>query len=163
MRELATFAEDPDTGAEVLYSYSNAGAECDFLPAEGAAVVWEGIFDLVTVVGNAENVTAVIDDYITIALKSEVDALKPRLMPSGGTVGQMVRKKSNAEGDVEYFNLALDGLDVRLSSVEEPRTAVANQRVFTLQKTVTNGLAVYINGERLARGLDAPVCDSVAT
>lgn len=151
MRELATFAEDPDTGAEVLYSYSNAGDECDFLPAEGAAVVWEGIFDLVTVVGNAENVTAVIDDYITIALKSEVDALKPRLMPSGGTVGQMVRKASNAEGDVEYFDPELDGFDVRLTSIEEPRTAVANQRVFTLQKTVTNGLAVYINGERLSR------------
>lgn len=151
MRELATFAEDPDTGAEVLYSYSNAGDECDFLPAEGAAVVWEGIFDLVTVVGNAENVTAVIDDYITIALKSEVDALKPRLMPAGGTVGQMVRKASNAEGDVEYFDPELDGFDVRLTSVEEPRTAVANQRVFTLQKTVTNGLAVYINGERLSR------------
>ncbi len=151
MRELATFAEDPDTGAEVLYSYSNAGDECDFLPAEGAAVVWEGIFDLVTVVGNAENVTAVIDDYITIALKSEVDALKPRLMPEGGTVGQMVRKASNAEGDVEYFDPELDGFDVRLTSIEEPRTAVANQRVFTLQKTVTNGLAVYINGERLSR------------
>lgn len=151
MRELATFAEDPDTGAELLYSYSNAGDECDFLPAEGAAVVWEGIFDLVTVVGNAENVTAVIDDYITIALKSEVDALKPRLMPAGGTVGQMVRKASNAEGDVEYFTPEVDGFDVRLTSIEEPRVAVANQRVFTLQQTVTNGLAVYINGERLSR------------
>lgn len=151
MRELGVYAQDPDTGEELLYSYSNCGEFADFLPAAGGATLVEQIFDLITIIGDAENVTAVIDDYITIALKSEVDALKPRLMPAGGTVGQMVRKASNAEGDVEYFNPELDGFDVRLTSVEEPRTAVANQRVFTLQQTVTNGLAVYIEGQRLSR------------
>lgn len=150
MREMGVIAEDPDTLEAVLYSYTSAERP-DFMPPYGGATVVEQIFKLVTVVGNAENVTAVIDDYITIALKSEVDALIPRLMPTGGTVGQMVRKASNAEGDVEYFDPALDGFDVRLTSVEEPRTAVANQRVFTLQKTVTNGLAVYIEGQRLSR------------
>ena len=77
MREVGAYAEDPDTGEEILYSYTNAGAECDFLPAAGGAVVWEGLFDLITIVGNAENVTAVINDFITIALKSEVDELRP--------------------------------------------------------------------------------------
>lgn len=152
MREVGSFVEDPDTGVEVLYSYSNAGAECDFLPAEGGSVTWEGLFDLITVVGNAENVTAVIDDYITIALKSEVEALRPYTLPTGGAVGQMLRKGSNAEGDTEWFSPALDGLDIRLKSVEEPRTAVANQRTFTLQKTITNGLAVYV-GSVDANGL----------
>lgn len=150
MRELGVFAQDPDTGEELLYSYSNCGEFADFLPAAGGATLVEQIFDLITIIGDAENVTAVIDDYITIALKSEVDALIPRLMPTGGTVGQMVRKASNAEGDVEYFDPELDGFDVRLTSIEEPRVAVANQRVFTLQKTVTNGLAVYIEGQRLS-------------
>ncbi len=152
MRELGVYALDPDTGDEHLYSYTNAGAHPDFMPAAGGATVVEQIFDLITVVGEAENVTAVINDYITIALKADVDALRPRLLPEDpGTVGQMARKRSNAAGDVEWFNPSLDGLDLRLTSVEEPRVAVANQRVFTLQKTVTNGLAVYINGERLSR------------
>lgn len=151
MRELGIFATDPDTGDEVLYSYSNAGEETDFLPAAGGAVVWEGVFDVITIVGNAENVTAVIDDYITIALKSEVDALAPYVLPKAGTVGQLPRKASNSEGDVEWFDPELDGLDVRLASVEEPRVAVAGQQVFTLQDTVTNGLAVYVNGQRLSR------------
>ncbi|MEC9305271.1 MAG: phage tail protein, partial [Pseudomonadota bacterium] len=151
MRELGIFATDPDTGDELLYSYSNAGEETDFLPAAGGAVVWEGVFDIITIIGNANNVTAVIDDYITIALKSEVDALAPYVLPKAGTVGQMVRKASNAEGDYELFDAELDGFDVRLTSIEEPRTAVANQRTFTLQKTLTNGLAVYINGERISR------------
>ncbi|MCF4980754.1 hypothetical protein GIW56_22875 [Pseudomonas gessardii] len=157
MREVGAYAEDPDTGEEILYSYTNAGAECDFLPAAGGAVVWEGLFDLITIVGNAENVTAVINDFITIALKSEVDELRPYVLPHGGTVGQMVRKASNAEGDYELFDADLDGLDVRFKSVEEPRVAVASQRTFTLQKTVTNGLAVYVAGRRISRDAWTPL------
>lgn len=144
MREVGAYAQDPDTGAEVLYSYTNAGAECDFLPGAGGSVTWEGVFDLVTVVGNAANVTAIINDFITIALKSDVDAVKPFLLPGGGTVGQFPRKRTNSQGDIEWVTLALDGLKVNLKSVEEPRIAVANQRTFTLSKTTTNGLAVYI-------------------
>lgn len=151
MREMGVYAEDPDTQEEILYSYTNAGEHPDFLPASGGATLVEQIFNLVTIVGDAENVTAKIDDYITIALKSEVDALAPYVLPKAGNVGQMVRKASNAEGDTEWFDPELDNFDVRLTSIEEPRTAVANQRTFTLQKTLTNGLAVYINGERISR------------
>lgn len=157
IREVGLFALDPDTGEELLYSYTNAGAESDFLPGAGGAITYEGLFDLITVVGNADNVTAVIDDYITIALKSEVEALRPYILPTGGTVGQMARKKSNAEGDVEWFDPELSGLDVRLKSIEEPRSAVANQRTFTLQKTVTSGLAVYVAGRRISREAWTPL------
>lgn len=144
MREVGAFAQDPDTGTEVLYSYTNAGAECDFLPAEGGAITWEGVFDLVTVVGNAANVTAVIDDYITIALKSDVEELRPYTLPKGGTAGQLLVKQTNEEGKAGWRDVDLNGLDIRMSSIEEPRVAVANQRTFTLVKTITNGLAVYV-------------------
>ena len=153
MREIATFAEDPDTGEEILYSYSNAGAECDFLPGEGGSMTWEGLFDLITVVGNAENVTAVIDDYITIALKSEVEALRPYILPTGGVVGDLLVKDSNDEGAASWKTLSVEGLDIRLKTVEEPRVAVSNQSTFTLRKTVTNGLAVYVG----SIGLDGVV------
>ena len=156
-REMATFVEDPDTGAEVMYSYTNAGAQCDFLPPAGGAVVWEGVFELITIVGNAANVTAVLDDFITIALKSEVNALKPYLLPHGGTVGQLLVKKSNDEGDSGWESVDINGLDVRFASVEEPRVAVANQSTFTLRKTITNGLAVYVAGKRLSREAWTPL------
>lgn len=151
MRELGVFARDPDSGAEQLYSYSNATDQADYLPPAGGATVWEGIFDVTTVVGNAANVSALINDYITIALKADLDAIRPYLLPKGGLVGQMVRKRSNAEGDFELFDPAA-GMRVNLTSVEEPRVAVEGQRVFTLQKTVTNGLAVYVAGKRIKRG-----------
>lgn len=151
MREIGLYALDPDSGEELLYSYGNAGDEYDFLPADNGKTTWEGIFELVTVVGNADNVTVVLNDHITTALKSEVDALRPYVLPKGGTVGQLVVKLSNAEGDYGLIDADLDGLDVRFKSVEEPRVAVANQAMFTLQKTVTNGLAVYVSGKRLQR------------
>lgn len=144
MREVGAYAEDPDTGEEVLYSYTNAGLECDFLPGAGGAVTWEGVFDLITVVGNAANVTAVIDDFITIALKSDVDELRPYILPAGGLAGDLLVKSTNEEGKAGWQNVDLNGLPVRFSSIEEPRIAVANQKTFTLQKTITNGLAVYV-------------------
>ena len=154
IRELGLFAFDPDTGAEVLYSYTNAANESDFLPAEGGAVTWEGLFDLVTVVGNAENVTAVIDDYITIALKSEVNALKPYILPTGGLVDDILVKASNRDGESKWLTLTLAGLQMRFGSVEEMRVATDQQTVFTLEKTLTNGLGVYVEGRRINRGID---------
>lgn len=83
IRELGLFAHDPDAGSDVLYAYTHAGQAADFLPAEGGATVVEQTFDLITVVGQAQNVTAVINDYLTLATKQDLAALAPRLLPSG--------------------------------------------------------------------------------
>lgn len=72
VRELGVFAEDPDTGQEQLYSYTTAGSEPDFLPAGGGATLVENVFDLYTVVGNAQNVTAKISSYAIIATRDWV-------------------------------------------------------------------------------------------
>ncbi|SDG19249.1 phage tail protein [Sulfitobacter delicatus] len=146
--EIGVFARDPDTLQEHLYSYSNSGAQSDFLPAEGGATVVEQIFDLITVVGTVQNVTALIDDFITIATKADVDELRPYIIPAAGTVGQMLRKATNAEGDAEWFDPS-EGYDLRIASVSEVRTAVEGQSVFNLSQTITSGLAVYVDGLRL--------------
>lgn len=149
VREIGVFAQDPDTLEEKLYSYANSGSQSDFLPAQGGATIVEQIFDLITVIGTANNVTAVIDDYITIATKADVDELRPYVLPPAGLPGHMLRKASNAEGDAEWFDPA-DGLDVRVTSVEEVRVAVEDQQTFSLAKTTTSGLAVYVDGLRLS-------------
>lgn len=150
VRELGVFARDPDTNEEKLYSYTNAGEQPDFLPAGGGATLVENVFDLYTVVGNAQNVTAVINDYITIATKQDIDAIRPMLVPEGGTVNQLMRKASNEEGDTEWFTPE-EGIGVQVESREERRVAVEGQRTFALTTTTTQGLAVYVNGERVSR------------
>ena len=150
VRELGVFARDPDTGEEALYSYTNAGGQPDFLPAGGGATLVENVFDLYTVVGNAQNVTAVINDYITIATKQDIDVIRPMLLPDEGTTHQMLRKRSNADGDTEWFD-PLEGVSIQLQSIEERRIAVDGQRTFALGIVTTQGLAVYVNGERYGR------------
>ena len=150
VRELGVFAEDPDTGEEQLYSYSNAGDQPDFLPAGGGATLVENVFDLYTVVGNAQNVTAKINDYITIATKQDIDVIRPYILPTGGLTGQVPRKASNAEGDTEWFDPA-EGVAINVHSVSETRTAVGMQSVFNLRERRTSGLAVYVDGKRLTR------------
>tara|TARA_Y100000588_G_scaffold387078_1_gene484057 strand:- start:19827 stop:22478 length:2652 start_codon:yes stop_codon:yes gene_type:complete len=148
VREIGVYAKDPDTLNEVLYSYSNSGAQSDFLPAEGGATLVEQIFDLVTVIGSAQNVTAVIDDYITIATKADVEEIRPYILPEAGLAGQLLRKATNAEGEAEWFDPA-EGINVSVHSITERREAVAGQTVFNLRETRTDGLAVYVNGLRL--------------
>ncbi|MBD3878228.1 MAG: hypothetical protein SR1Q5_00880 [Quinella sp. 1Q5] len=60
-RELGLFAEDPDTNQEVLYSYRNTGLVSGYTPSGGGAMLLNLLLNLVTVVDNAQNVTAVLD------------------------------------------------------------------------------------------------------
>ncbi|MFV1599307.1 MULTISPECIES: phage tail protein [Phaeobacter] len=81
IRELGVFARDPATGDEQLYGYTHAADTPDFMPAEGGATVIEQTFDLITVIGQAQNVTAQINELLTLATKQDLDALDPRLLP----------------------------------------------------------------------------------
>lgn len=61
VREMGLFAEDPDTGQEVLYSYRNVGELGGYTPSGQGAVIVNRQINLITVVDNAENITAAID------------------------------------------------------------------------------------------------------
>jgi hypothetical protein len=71
VREIGVFATDPDLG-EILYAIANAGDECDYLPAGGGAVAIEHVLDIVISVGNAANVTAVINESAVLATKADL-------------------------------------------------------------------------------------------
>lgn len=72
-RELGVFAQDPDLG-EILYCYGNAGDLAEYIPAPGGAEILEKQVDVITLVGNASNVSASIEQslvYITQGEKGE--------------------------------------------------------------------------------------------
>lgn len=56
LREIGIIATDPDEG-DILYAYTNAGDYADFIPASSDNVTTQDI-TLITIIGNAENVTA---------------------------------------------------------------------------------------------------------
>ena len=72
-RELGLYAKDPDTQAEFLYCYGNAAADAEWINPSGASSVIEKEVKIVTLIGNAETVTAEIKSGI-YATKEEVEA-----------------------------------------------------------------------------------------
>lgn len=81
-RELGLFALDPQEG-EILYCYGNAGNLAEYIPASGGPDVVEKQIVIQTVVGNAANITAVIDTSLVYATVSDMHlAIEQNLLAS---------------------------------------------------------------------------------
>jgi hypothetical protein len=70
-REIGVFAQDPDVG-EILYCYGNAGATAEYIPAGGGPDIIEKSIDIITIVGNASSVSAVINSSMVYATQEEL-------------------------------------------------------------------------------------------
>lgn len=73
-KELGVFAQDPDLG-EILYCYGNSGANAEYIPAGGGPDVVEKNIAAVTIVGNAADVTATIEQSLIFVTQQEFDDL----------------------------------------------------------------------------------------
>jgi hypothetical protein len=62
-REIGVFAQDPNEG-EILYCYGNCGPTAEYIPAGGGPDVIEKTIDVITIIGNASNVTATLDSSL---------------------------------------------------------------------------------------------------
>jgi len=84
-----------------------------------------------------------------------------QLIP-GGTVGQVLGKESNADGDYQWQDPSV--ANVTVDTVAETQLLGDGQTTVDLQLTTTYGLAVYVDGNRLAMGTAAdewqPVADN---
>lgn len=136
--------------------YDAAGAlifVCNFpsvykpLPSEGSArdLVVRIVFEVV----NSGVVNLVIDTNVTVATRAWVtnNFTIAALLP-GGTTYQILRKKSNANGDTEWVDPA-SGQNVIVSVIEENQILASGQTVVDLVIANTNSTAVYIEGVRL--------------
>lgn len=73
MREMGVYAQDPVTGTEKLYAYTNAGSKAGFImpyPQEGYI---KTVTKLGVIVGEAENVSAVIGEMNDYASKEDFE------------------------------------------------------------------------------------------
>lgn len=105
-------------------------------------------------VTNADVVTLQIDPAVAIASQAWVlNIVTPCLLFPGGTTGQVLRKQSNDCGDADWGDPA--DVNVSVDTIEERQTLAAAQQTVTMSVVTTRGLAVYINGSRIARGSGA--------
>ena len=80
-REYGLFAQDPDDGSAVLYSYRNSGDDYDFIPSNIGSAHKNLYIEFIVEVQDAENVTATLDLSLAYVgeeeFKTHIDAFHP--------------------------------------------------------------------------------------
>lgn len=74
-REIGVFAYEPDTGAEILYCYSNCGDKSEYIQATSVDYV-EKTIRVSVAIGNAENVSVIINPDLNYITRSEEQELR---------------------------------------------------------------------------------------
>ena len=141
-RELGLF---DSTGS--LIAVANIGSVYKPTAAEGSAR--EMVVRIYAQVAQVSAINLVVDPSFYIATRSWVQSnfSLGALLP-GGTTGQILRKKSNANGDTEWTD-PFAAQNITVNVVEELQTLAASQTVVTLSTATTSGMAVYVEGIRL--------------
>ena len=79
-REVGIFAAGED-GKEILYAIRNTGADSEYIPAGGGSECIDMIYEIVTVVDQCENVTAVINGEISYVSRVDFNTHKDSTNP----------------------------------------------------------------------------------
>lgn len=107
------------------------------------------IVRIIIQVSNTSVVTLKIDPAITLASQAWVAAnFVKKTTVAGGTTGQVLVKKSNANEDFQWVDPTA-AVDVNVFSREETQTLATGQRTIILAQLTTDGAAIYIEGIRL--------------
>ena len=151
-KEVGIFAKEGDDGEEILYSYRNTGADSEYIPAGGGSEVWNLLYDIVTVIDQAENITANIDGSVAYVTKLDynehVDSTNPhkKFLQIGNevTTAQVINCDVRQAGD-KLNHISIDNL--RLQVLGDTSTIpVLNSRVRQLERENAN-LALKLEAE----------------
>lgn len=126
-RELGLYAKDPNTKEEVLYCYGNAAADAEWIPPSGASSIIEKQVKIVTLVGNAEKVTAQIKSGIYPTIDQVQTWLNEKYDKTGGLISGDVQisgkttmaKGLDVDGGAVVDTITIEGAaDTNLLNVE---------------------------------------------
>jgi phage-related tail fiber protein len=147
LRELAAI---DDRGS--LYLVGNLPDT--YIPAEGEGAFSDAVVRVPFAVTNAGVVTLKVDPNVAVATQTWIiNNVTPAMLLPGGLTGQVLKKRSNANGDVAWGDPA--EVHVVVGTIEEEQTLAAGQTQVDLEVTNTTGLAVYIAGDRLPKDASA--------
>ena len=119
-------------------------------PTLAQGVVQDTVYRIPFVISNPEVLELNFDPNVVIATHQWIiNTLTPANMFPGGTIGQVLKKKSNADGDTEWADAG--SAEVFVNTIEEEQSLVADQLIVDLSQTTTHGAAVYINGDRITQ------------
>lgn len=155
LREVGVF--DSDGGLFVVGNLPDT-----YKPQDSEGAFADTVVRVEFLVSNASVVTLQVDPNVAVATQNWIsnNITAGALIP-GGTTGQILAKASNADGDVVWQDPT--EANVTVDTIDELQTLADGQTQVDLALTTTYGLAVYIEGVRLARGSGADQWEPDAT
>lgn len=132
--------------------FAVANTPDSYKPSGGNGAFGDTVVRMVFAMTNADAVLLNFDPNVVVATHSWVmNSVNAGTVIPGGTTNQVLTKKSNSDGDVEWTD-ASTTVDVDVSTREESQTLAEGQTVVNPAIVNTHGLGVYINGIRLRAG-----------
>lgn len=141
MREVGVF--DSDGSLFVVGNLPEA-----YIPTSSEGAYSDTVIRVEFICSNASLITLQVDPNIAVATQNWItnNVTAAFLLP-GGTTHQVLRKKSNANGDLEWADPT--DVNVTVNSIEETQTLAAGQTVIDWSIVNNTGLCVYVDGARL--------------
>lgn len=142
VREYGLFARDPDTGAQVLYSYANKGDNAGYLEAFNGTDLINFTLSLITVIDTAPNVTAIINSQNAYVTLTRLNAKFLDLYAEGVTPAGFWTFSPDGDSRLRPMSLA----DTRNLILGTHDVAALASRVATLE----NNLAAVLLSQEMA-------------
>lgn len=157
-REAGIFARADlgDTqGEEVLYAYRNTGDDCEYVPAGGGSEVWNLTYNIITVVDNAENITATISgdivyvSYGTFTSHKDSEDPHPKFLKVGSEVNtaDYVNCSATAPGD-NLQHISMDNLRKQIMGGNMASIALITSRLNQAENELS-AIALKMEAENL--------------
>lgn len=119
-----------------------------YKPSESDGSYSDTVIRVDFMVTNASIIELMVDPNVVVATHAWIiNNITPATLLPGGTTHQVLRKKSNSEGDLEWADPT--DVNVTVNSIEETQTLVAGQTVIDWAVVNNTGLSVYVEGSRL--------------
>ena len=152
-KEVGIFASEGIDGKEVLYAYRNTGTDSEYIPAGGGSEVWHLIYEVVTVIDQATNVTAVINGDVAYCTKMDMTEHKEAANPHPAflKIGDEVETLdylncglTQAGGTLNH--ISLDKARLQILGGDVTTLPVMNSRIRQLERENAN-LALKLEAE----------------
>ena len=125
-----------------------------YKPTLAEGVTQDSVYRIPFMMSNPEVLELNFDPNVIVATHQWImNTLTPANMFPGGTIGQVLKKKTNTDGDTEWADAG--SAEVFVNTIEEEQSLVADQLIVDLSETTTHGAAVYINGDRITNKVGA--------
>lgn len=155
-REVGIFASidaDGTDGEEVLYAYRNTGDDSEYVPAGGGSEIWNLTYNIITIIDNAENITATISGDVvyvsagTFNSHKDSDNPHPNFMQVGGKVDSFDYLNCGFSKAGDKLNrISLDKARLQILGGDLNALPLMNSRISQLERENAN-LALQLESE----------------